>query len=72
MVGCNPYDIAFGDIDGDRDIDIGVTNMGSNTVSILRNNGDGTFGARVDYGVGILNTFAGEYSDSVRFDSSGE
>ena len=36
----------------DRDIDIGVANWGSGTVSILRNNGDGTFGARVDYEVG--------------------
>ena len=36
-VGSNPYDIAFGDIDGDRDIDIGVTNLGSNTgLDILR------------------------------------
>ena len=29
------------------DIDIGIGGF-----SILRNNGDGTFGARVDYGVG--------------------
>ena len=29
-----------------------VANQSSNTVSILRNNGDGTFGARVDYEVG--------------------
>jgi len=31
-----------------------VANQSSNTVSILRNNGDGTFGARVDYEVGSL------------------
>ena len=47
----NSNGIAFGDIDGDRDIDIGVTNLGSNTVSILRNNGDGTFATKVDYEV---------------------
>ena len=29
------------------DIDVGVAKWGSGTVSILRNNGDGTFGARV-------------------------
>ena len=47
-VGSNPYDIAFGDIDGDGDMDVGVANWGSGTVSILRNNGDGTFATKVD------------------------
>ena len=31
-VGSNPYDIAFGDIDGDGGIDVGVANWGSGTV----------------------------------------
>ena len=39
--------VYFGVIPYDRDIDIGVTNLGSNTVSILRNNGDGTFATKV-------------------------
>jgi hypothetical protein len=47
-----PRGVGFVDIDGDGDLDIGVTNWGSNSVSILRNNGDGTFGTKIDYGVG--------------------
>ena len=35
-VGRYPYDIAFGVIDGDGDLDVGVANWGSGTVSILR------------------------------------
>ena len=34
-VGSYPRDIAFGDIDGDGDIDIAVANQSSNTVSII-------------------------------------
>ena len=29
-----------------------MTNESSSTVSVLRNNGDGTYAAKVDYGVG--------------------
>ena len=51
-VGARPRSVHASDLDGDGDIDIVVANQSSNTVSILRNNGDGTFGARVDYGGG--------------------
>lgn len=36
-------------MDGDEDLDLVTANAGSNTISILRNKGDGTFAAKVDY-----------------------
>ena len=44
--------MAIGDLDGDLDLDLAVANYYSNNVSVLLNNGDGTFAARVTYGVG--------------------
>jgi hypothetical protein len=41
-VGTNPRAIATGHLNGDAHIDLAVTNFGSNTVSILLGNGDGT------------------------------
>ena len=46
----------MGDIDSDGDLDIAVANQVSHTVSVLRNNGDGTYAAKVDYGYGISDT----------------
>jgi len=39
-------------MDGDTDLDLAVANRGANTVSILENNGDGTFAPKVDYPTG--------------------
>lgn len=50
--GDRPYWIAYGDIDGDTDLDLAVTNFWDTTVSIYLNNGDGTFAAQVPYEVG--------------------
>src|SRR5262249_53578392 len=52
-VGINPYAVAVGDLDGDSALDLVVANFSSNTVSVLRNHGDGTFAAAVSYAVGI-------------------
>ena len=46
------------DLDGDGDLDLGVANGGGfgspgSTVSVLLNNGDGTFASRVPYDVGL-------------------
>ncbi len=38
---------------GDGKSDLAVANVFSNTVSALLGNGDGTFGAKVDYGTGL-------------------
>jgi len=56
--GDTPYSIFCADLDGDGDLDLAVTNAWSNNVSILKNNGDGTFQPKVDYA-------AGEYPCSI-------
>ncbi len=44
--------VALGDIDGDGKVDLAVTSPWSATVGVLLNTGAGTFGARVEYGIG--------------------
>lgn len=48
------------DVNGDRRLDLVVANSGSNTVSVLLGNGDGTFQPPVGYGVG-----SGPYSVAI-------
>jgi len=43
--------LAFSDLNGDGKPDLAVANSG-NTVSVLLNNGNGSFAARVDYPTG--------------------
>jgi FG-GAP-like repeat/Immunoglobulin I-set domain len=50
--GDRPYWIDSGDIDGDLDPDLAVTNYFGTTVSVFLNNGDGTFAPQVTYEVG--------------------
>jgi len=51
--GGDPRDVVAGDLDGDLDgdfdIDVVVPNVFQDTVSVLMNNGDGTFAAPVSY-----------------------
>ena len=47
--GSTPQSVAIGDLDGDGLADLVVADYGSNTVSVLRNQGDGAFPARVSY-----------------------
>ena len=51
-VGTDPDAIVAGDFAGDGKLDLAVANDGSNAVSILMGNGDGTFQPAVDYTVG--------------------
>ncbi|MCJ7459531.1 MAG: FG-GAP-like repeat-containing protein [candidate division Zixibacteria bacterium] len=47
-----PLGVSCADLDGDGDLDLAVANngmLGGNSVSILKNNGDGTFQTKVDY-----------------------
>jgi len=57
--GLGPQDLAVGDFNRDGKLDLAVTDAGENsqgqladTVSILLGNGNGTFGAHVDYPTG--------------------
>jgi len=50
--GTHPRSVFCADLDGDGDLDLAVANRESNNVSILKNNGDGTFQTKVDYGAG--------------------
>jgi hypothetical protein len=46
--------VAVGDFLHNGKLDLAVANPGSNTVSVLLGNGDGTFGPRVEYPVGTV------------------
>ena len=50
--GDSPLSVFCADLDGDRDLDLAVVNEWDNNVSILKNNGDGTFQSTVNYGTG--------------------
>ncbi len=51
-VGAGPVSIVVADFNGDGKPDIATANRDSSTVSILINNGDGTFRTHVDYATG--------------------
>jgi hypothetical protein len=51
-VGTVPNDIARADLDGDTDLDLATPNRGSTNVSVLLNEGDGTFAASDSYAAG--------------------
>ncbi|MGB2696603.1 MAG: FG-GAP-like repeat-containing protein [Candidatus Zixiibacteriota bacterium] len=55
--GVYPHSVFCTDLDADDDIDLAVTNNGGDDVSILKNNGDGTFQNAVNYGTGSLPRF---------------
>jgi hypothetical protein len=50
--GSQPDSVGVGDFNGDGKLDLAVADIGSNTVTILLGNGDGTFQAGVDYATG--------------------
>jgi hypothetical protein len=49
----NPWSVIAADFDGDGKPDLAVGHDGPTTVSILKNNGNGTFVAPASYGVGV-------------------
>jgi hypothetical protein len=51
-VGTTPHGEVVGDFNGDGKRDLAVVNEGSNTVSILLGNGDGTFRPKTDFATG--------------------
>jgi 6-phosphogluconolactonase (cycloisomerase 2 family) len=50
--GDRPSSVFCADLDGDTDLDLAVANYNTDSVSVLKNNGDGTFETAVNYGVG--------------------
>ena len=46
--------MTLGDVNGDSILDIVTANAGSNNVSVLLGNGDGTFGAQVTFATGTF------------------
>ena len=50
--GSDSRSVAVGDFNGDGKPDLAVANSGSNNVSVLLGNGDGTFQAPVNYTAG--------------------
>ena len=50
-VGSDPQTVCSVDLDGDGDNDLAVANLGSDNVSVLLNNGDGTFAPKRGYGI---------------------
>src|SRR5262245_16231939 len=47
-VGVRPHDLTASDIDGDGDLDLITANLSGNSISLLRNNGNGGFCCRSD------------------------
>jgi hypothetical protein len=47
-----PISVSAADLDGDGDQDLAVVNANSANVSVLKNNGDGTYASAVNYAVG--------------------
>jgi RHS repeat-associated protein len=71
-VGNVPYSIAVGDFNGDGKLDLAVANSGSNTVTILLGNGDGTFtpaiGSPVAVGSKPYSVAVGDFNGDGRLD----
>ena len=64
-VGNGPVSVAVGDFNGDGTPDVAVANEGSNTVSVLLGNGDGTFQPALNFdtgGSGAVSVVVGDFN----------
>jgi hypothetical protein len=68
--GVGAYGLVAGDFADDGHLDLAVANDGSNTVSILVGNGDGSFQPPIEYATGIqpMQIVAGDFSGEGRPD----
>jgi len=69
-VGTYPVATVAGDFNGDGKLDLAVANNGSNNVSVLLGNGDGTFQSPVNYLAGPSPSFmaAGDFNGDGKID----
>src|SRR3989440_597917 len=68
--GRSPDSVAVGDFNGDGKLDLAVANRGSNDVSVLVGNGDGTFQAALTFaaGSGPSSVAAGDFNGDGKLD----
>jgi hypothetical protein len=77
-VGTNPQGIVIADFNGDGKLDIAVANSGSNNVSILLGNGDGTFRPAENFDAGnspsaiLLGDFNGDGNPDLALFQTGD
>jgi Ca2+-binding RTX toxin-like protein len=66
----NPYAVVTADFNGDGRLDLAVANAGSNSVSVLLGNGDGTFQPAQNYaaGAGPLSVAVGDFNGDGKLD----
>ena len=57
LTGTNPNSVTTADINGDGKKDLVVANLGSNNVSVLLNDGNGSFGTATNYPAGTSGNF---------------
>jgi hypothetical protein len=62
-VGTSPAAVVVADFNGDGKLDIAVANTGSGNVSVLLNNGDGTFKPAVNFDAGMAGPTSIEVAD---------
>jgi hypothetical protein len=69
-VGAAPFSVAVSDFNRDGKLDLAVANYGSNDVSVLIGNGDGTFHDAVNYGTGMqpLSVAVGDFNGDGKLD----
>src|SRR5882724_37144 len=69
-VGTSPFSVMSGDFNGDGTLDLVAANTGSNNVSVLLGNGDGTFQAAVSYpaGSGPRSVTSGDFNGDGKLD----
>ncbi|MGB8658282.1 MAG: FG-GAP-like repeat-containing protein [Candidatus Zixiibacteriota bacterium] len=60
--GLGPASVFCADVDGDGDLDLIIANSSTNSISIMKNNGNGTFGSPLSYdaGNGPKSVFSGD------------
>ncbi|CAF1095660.1 unnamed protein product [Rotaria sordida] len=68
--GTNPYSVAVGDFNNDIRLDIVVTNLNNNTVSVLLGYGNGSFADQVTYstGAGPISVAVGDLNNDNQLD----